>query len=210
MTYNYGEYARLFKNKNIKKAFQIINRISHRLKIDYYIVGGAAVYLHILNPPVDYPDIDILLKTDKRGARRFALALQKGGFKMISFDSPWEDAFLRTEFKNLQFEIFTSHEEKYLGKPKILKGLKVKPIESLVVEKLIRSSYPDILMAIDLLASKRYNKSILRRLARQYLVTGRLTILMSLAKNYASGRVSYRRIQQYAKKIAGTNRLDHS
>ena len=209
--YNYGEYERLFRNKNLKKAFHIINRISKKLKIGYFIVGGSAVYLHIKNPPVDYPDIDIMLDTDKKRAEDFAFELRKNDFRIISFEPSWEDAFIRAEFKNLGFEIFTSQEErKYLWKPHIIKQLKVKPIEGLIIEKLIRESYPDTLMAIDLLASKKYNFNMLILLAKRYTgLTNKLLRLKWIADVYVKGIISKKKLQKYVKKISGRSSLDH-
>jgi hypothetical protein len=201
--YKNGDYEKLFKDKNISSAFRIINSVTKKLGFDYFIIGGAAVYLHIKNPPTDYPDIDIFLNTDKYGARLFYLQITKKGFKGISFDEEWNDSFMRLKYKTLDFEIFTSQEEtQYLNKPIIIKGMKVKPIESLIIEKLIRSSYEDILMAIDLLTFKKYNKTILKSIARDYLVTGRLIFLINISSGYLKGKLKTKDIRKIAEKLS--------
>jgi len=163
MLRDYGNYEALFNNKNLHAAIRILNRVSKRLCVPYAVIGGSATYLHTHNPPEDFADLDIMLDADKEGGLAFASAVSKNGFRIIMLDDAPDltDMFAITKYKDIQVDIFTNQDERTDIRGALsIRGIPVKRVEPLIVEKLIRASYEDLLMVVDLLVNAEYSRSL--------------------------------------------------
>lgn len=204
VVYDYGEYDKLFASRDLKRAMKLFCRVAARLKMRYWIVGGSAVYLHVQNPPRDMPDIDVMLDVGKAAGLQFISALSESGFDidMVERDAP-EDVFATLRYGSIWLDVFTSQESRPDMKRTVkVRGLDVEPVEPLLVEKAIRASYEDILMAVDLLAYARYDVAILQQTARRYRVWGRLALLSKVARSYKKGVLSAFDVCRFARMMA--------
>lgn len=207
--YDYGDYERLFQRKTLALAFRRLNEASAATGVRYYLLGGAAVYLHTKNAPVDQPDVDMILDTDLGGGRRFVRALMRKGFRFDFGDESDDDVFARLTYLGIEFDIFTDQSERpHLGVPVRIGGVNVRRIEGLIVEKMVRASYPDLLMAIDLL-QKRHDRRLVRDMARKYRSLSRLLFMERIASLLKRGRATAEQVRRWARKMAGTGSLSH-
>ncbi len=96
--------------------------------------------------------------------------------------------------------MFTSLDEKARA-PRRVSGHSVEPVEPLIVEKLIRGTREDVLMAIDLLAFVDHDKGLLSRIAQEYRATGMLQRAAWAARRWALGRLSKEGLASVVKQI---------
>lgn len=204
VVYDYGEYDRLFASSDLKRSLKTLNEVARRLRTRYWIIGGAAVYLHVKNPPEDMPDIDVLLDADKETGGRFVDALVASGFRteMREEDAPG-DMFAALRFRSVNFDIFTSQEtRRTMRRTMTIRGQSVEAVEPLIVEKIIRASYEDVLMAVDLLANAPYDRRVLWEIARQYRAWGKLAFLEKIARSFNKGVWSADEVRRLARRFS--------
>jgi hypothetical protein len=203
-TLNYGQYRKLFARPETPKVAKALNEVSAALGVKYVVVGGAAVFLYVGNPPIDQPDIDIMLDADANTGKVFVERLVRRGFDVVfyDYDSP-DDMFATVRYGAVEVDIFTSQESRaYAQNAHISNAWPLEPIEALIVEKIIRSSTADILMAIDLLSLGVHNKARLYSLAAQYLRSGKVRLLERVATDAASRKVSKTTLRKLAEQMS--------
>lgn len=198
--FDYGQYRELFADKRTLEALSKIKSVAKRTKVRWYLVGGAAVYLLVKNPPQDYPDLDVLIDATKDKARALVSGLRRSGFEKILYDESDVDVFSAMTWKGIQLDLFTSREQPTGIRPIELGTILVEPAEHLIVEKLIRGTYEDLLMAMDLLCRVKIDKTILYDLAARHRLTGRIMVLLRLCLPYQQGRLV--EVKKLLKRIA--------
>jgi hypothetical protein len=201
---NYGQYRKLFARPEMPKVAKALNEVSSALDIKYVVVGGAAVYLYVGNPPIDQPDIDIMLDADANTGKVFIERLVRRGFDVVFYDyeSP-DDMFATVRYGAVEVDIFTSQESRaYTHNAHKSGGWPLEPIEALIVEKIVRSSTADILMAIDLLSLGIHDKPRLYSLSAQYLRTGKVRLLERVANSVASRKINKAALRRLAEQMS--------
>ncbi len=196
--FNYGRYDDLMSDPRTDKVMKAVDKLASKMKIEYDLIGGAAVYLHAKNPPDDYPDIDFLLYTTVAEAREFVerlAILPKFSFGSVEIAGGAVFGMVKYDGK-IQVDILTDVEEpRRHGKVRKIRGVSVEPVEYLIIEKMMRPRPSDVRAALDLLAYSDYDKTLLAQLAREKRMTGEIASLSYHAKNMAAGRLNKAGIQ---------------
>lgn len=191
--YDYGQYKELGSDKRFGRIVSSLNGVSRKTKVRYAVVGGWASFLHTMNPPGDYPDLDIMLDSDLSGGVRFVNALRREPkFRVILFDDSGSDMFSSLFYdEEIQLDVFTDQKTREFlrGGPR-RRGLPLEPMEPLIAEKIVRGSRDDLLMAVDLLATGRYDQTLLHELARDMRASGQIRLMERIASAYVSGAFS--------------------
>lgn len=203
--FDYGRYDLLMADPRTNKILKIVDDLAAKLKIDYDLIGGVAVYLHSRSNPQDYPDIDFLLYTTVPQARKLVDELAaKPKFFLGSVEMIDEAMFAMLKYdKAIQVDFLTDIEEPSKHpKSKTVRGVSVEPVEYLIIEKMMRARPSDVRSALDLLAHMDYDKSLLARLAREKHMTGEIANLTYHARNMAAGRLSQEGIQNVVKRLS--------
>lgn len=190
LAFDYGEYEKFYADERVRAALVALDKLAKKLKVKYALIGGLGAYLYVNNPPQDEPDIDLLIY-DVPQARRYMRAL----LKVRGFQGNYEDhedaLFGSFQYeKEIQVDILTSFDENQPKKTNRLKGIDVEPIETLIVEKLIRGNASDVRIALDLLAYTDYNKRFLFELGQEYRLTPTLAKAAAFARKMNLGSVS--------------------
>ncbi|MGH8474653.1 MAG: hypothetical protein ACRER2_02590 [Methylococcales bacterium] len=210
--YDYSGYEELFSDPQVPRVLGAIKAVAKKLgKIRWYVVGGSATFLHTRNPPEDEPDIDILIDAPVERAKRFVMALlNRHGFSQVIYDASEKDIFATLQYgtNGIKLDLFTSHEQPRGLATVTRRGVPLEPVEYLIIEKLIRPRWEDILMVIDLLARAKPNLPVLYRIAEQHgpeivkrLLDTRKLFIMSM-------RVSADRIKREAQRLAERYELE--
>lgn len=204
--FDYGEYQRLYDDPRAKLALKKLDAVAKKMRVRYAIVGGMASFLHVKNPPEDFPDIDILVYGSALKAKAFVETLTKDSLfhlRFIDMVIGETTAMFSTLIysKDIQFDIFTSDDEPTPRKTKRVSGVDVEPVEPLIVEKLIRGSREDVLMAVDLLAYTDYDKGLLSRIGAQYKITGALNTAAYWARRLAVGKLTREGLAAVVKRL---------
>ncbi len=196
-SYDYGQYEEFYSDPRTQKVLADVDALAKRMKIDYAIIGGIAAYLHVQNPPEDYPDIDVLIYNPAPDAIRFVKKLtrkEKYHVKFVDIDEGDDRpgmVFAAIVYdKDIQLDVFTSYDESTARKTIRRNGVELEMIEPLIVGKLIRGTDEDIRSALDLLAFVDYDKRLLSQLGRECRVTGLLEQAAYWARRMAAGRLS--------------------
>jgi len=201
--YDYGEYERLARDPRTRRALAALNRACGSARVRYAVVGGYAAYLHTHNPPTDFPDIDVLLYADGREARAVVERLARTpGFNLLFAEVGDGAMFSTFEYDGaIQIDVFTSTDERVPRATRRIRNVSVEPVEPLIVEKLIRGTRSDVLMALDLLAYTDYDRRLLSELGRQYRMSGMLHTAAYFARRMAVGRLSKAGLESVAKRL---------
>lgn len=191
LPFDYGEYEAFYADQRTLRALVGLDKLAKKLRIAYALIGGLAAYLYTDRPPHDEPDIDLMIY-DVEQARKYIRALaQEPGFKNNLFDDQGDAIFAHLRFeRDIQIDILTSSNERKALKTTRIKGVEVEPIETLVVEKLIRATEADVRMALDLLACTAYNRASLLALGCGYQMTNTLFEAITFARAMSSGAAS--------------------
>ncbi len=208
--FQYGAYKEFYDDPRTQKALKDIDALCKKMNVSYAIIGGIAAFIHVKNPPEDYPDIDVLIYSDASEAIRFIKAIsKKPGYHLKFMDvDEAEDGRPEMVFstvileKDIQIDIFTSRDENVIRETIRAEGVEIEMVEPLIIEKLIRSTEEDIRIVIDLLAYKDYNKKLLSQIAREYKSTGMLENATYWARRWAAGRLSEAGLNAVVKRIA--------
>lgn len=194
--FEYGQYEKMWRDPRTQEAIAAVDSLAKKKRVQYAVVGGLAAYLHVNNPPEDYPDIDILIYGSPKNASRFvtALAMLKGfslRFKdEMDCDGESGQMFASLTYKcDIQVDIFTSFDESSPRATKMLSKVQVEMVEPLIIEKLIRGTPADLRMTLDLLAYADYDRRLLFQLAAQYRATGMLADASYWARRLAVGKL---------------------
>ncbi len=208
--FDYGQYKEFYDDPRTQKALKDIDALSKKMSVSYAIIGGIAAFIHVKNPPEDYPDIDVLIYNEAPEAVKFINALsKKAGYhrKFIDIDEA-EDGRPEMVFstvildKDIQIDIFTSRDENVIRETIRAEGVEIEMVEPLIIEKLIRGTEEDIRVAIDLLAYKDYSKKLLSQIAREYNSTGMLENLTYWARRWSAGRLTEAGLNAVVKRIS--------
>lgn len=188
--HEYGKYAEMFRDKVFLKAVKILDDTARKMGVDYAVLGGSAVYLHTHNPPEDFADLDILLDSDKPAAVRFVRRLEKQGFKVenLDVDLP-DDMFAITKYGKHQIDLFTDQSQRG-GKSEYRRMLRVRSVPELLVEKLIRATREDLLMAIDLINCPKHDEAEFIKAVRGRNLGMLYVKVRLLAEGFRTGRLS--------------------
>ncbi len=204
--FDYGEYARLAADPRTNEALAVLDTVAKKLRVKYSLIGGMAAYMHIKNPPEDFPDLDFVVHADALEAKEFveALTVTDKRFRLRFMDMIDDDAAMFSTLifdKDIQFDIFTSYDEQEPRKTDRMGGVDVSPVEPLIVEKIIRGRREDILMAVDLLAYTDYDKNLLSRIGAEYRITGALNTAAYWARRLAVGKLTREGLAAVVKRL---------
>lgn len=202
--FDYGEYEKFYADARVQRVLKTIDRLAHKMNIQYQIIGGLAAYMYRKNPPQDGPDIDIMILTKGR-CEAFAKALYSASdkFRRAQWDVDGDDCFVTMIYDGeIQVDILTQTDKQNYRKPPRVSEMDLEPVEPLIVEKLVRGSVDDILVAIDLLAFMDYDKTLLSQIAREYLATGMLRQAEWAAHRWAAGRLTKAVLKNVAERIS--------
>jgi hypothetical protein len=192
--FNYGDYEKLYEklhaDKRTWKALKCIDKAAKKLGIDYALIGGLAAYMHVKNPPEDYPDIDIQIYSDAENGERLIKAIAKyPKFHLLQFENSGVASFgVFIYDKEIQIDAFTDLEQADPTDTKRMQG--VEPVEYLVIEKLMRGKSHDIKVVLDLLAFMDYDKALLSQLSRERHLTGVVGHIQYFARMLRAGRLT--------------------
>lgn len=204
--FDYGQYQKLYDDPRTKKALQEIDTLSKKMGVKYAIIGGLAVYLHVKNPPEDFPDVDVLLYGEIEAAKSYIKALSRRPKFWLQFlDCPQEfkACFATMTYDgDIQIDLLTSLNEKKAKPTKRIEDVEIKPTEPLIVEKLIRGTREDVLMAIDLLAYTDYDKALVHKIAAEYKATGMYQHAAYFARRLAAGVLSRSGLENVLRRLA--------
>ncbi len=203
-SFDYGEYEKLYADKRTEKVLSEVDKLAKKMKVKYALIGGLATYIHVKNPPEDYPDIDFQLYCDAKLGRKFleALALRPK-FELGQFayeDQAVFGMFIYDDW--VQVDIFTDIEDLEPRTTKRAAGVELNPVEYLIIEKMIRGNKSDVKSVLDLMAFSDYDKRLLHRLAKERHLTGAIGHLEYFSRRIAAGRVSSSGIKAIVDRIA--------
>ncbi len=206
-----GRYQEFYADPRTKKVLADIDALARKMKVAHAVIGGMAAYLHHKNPPLDYPDIDVLIYDPAPVAIRFIKTLTKKPKYHVKFvdieegHGEGDDGMVFAAIlydRDIQVDIFTSNDEKVARKTIRKAGVELEMIEPLIIEKLIRGTEADVRIAIDLLAYKDYDKKLLSQIAREFKATGMLEDAAYWARRLAAGRVAKAGVDAVVRRLA--------
>lgn len=186
----YGKYEEMFGDKVFLRAVKILDRTARQFGVDYAVLGGSAVYLHTHNPPEDFADLDILLDSNKELAVLFVKNLERRGFtrKLLDVSLP-DDMFAIVKYGKHQIDLFTDQSERG-GKSEYRRMLRVRSVPELLVEKLIRATREDLLMAIDLINCPKHDEAEFIKAVRGRNLGMLYVKVRFLAEGFRTGKIS--------------------
>ncbi len=202
--FDYGEYEKLYADPRAWKALTDIDKLAKKMKVKYALIGGGASFLHVKNPPEDYPDIDIIVYGEVSRAHDFIRSiLEKKKYRARFVDVERDMVFAAVEYDgDIQIDIFTSIDESDPRTTKRINNVDVEPVEPLICEKLIRATPSDIRVALDLLAFSKYDRVLLSQIAREYRMTGMLNNAAYFARRLAAGVLSKSGVDNVVKRLS--------
>lgn len=201
--FDYGSYEAFFADPRAQEAFKIIDTAAKEARVKYAIIGGCAAYTYHKNPPDDIPDIDLLVYGLAPDAKRLFKNLEKRKHFEGRLEIVDDQAFIMMLYKrDIQIDIFTSSDEGKALETLRIHGLEIEPVESLIIEKLIRATEADVRIALDLLAFVEYDKKLLNQIAREHRVTGDLKHAEYFAMRMAAGKASKQAIDSVVKRLS--------
>lgn len=202
--FDYGEYEKLHADQRTWKALECIDKVSKKTGTAYRLIGGLAAYMHVKNPPEDFPDIDIQIQSDAAGGEEFIRAVEQcPKFDLFQFEDSGAAVFGMFLYdKEIQIDMFTDLEQEEPNRTKRMKRVEVEPVEYLVIEKLMRGKAHDIKVVLDLLAFTDYDKRLLSQLAREKHLTGQVGHLQYFARSLAAGRLTPTALKNVVKRLA--------
>lgn len=209
--FDYGRYDDFYADPRVKKILKDIDKMAISLSVEYRLVGGLSVYLHAKNPPEDFPDIDILIPAGPADAKRLANAVRGlpkyhriNVQETINNDTGEVDSLFASLLYDdaIQVDIFTSFDEPVGQTKRRMRGVDLKQVELLIVEKLITEKPADSRAVLDLLAYADYDKRLLATIVSEYRETGRLNYAMYWARRMATGRLTKEGIDAVVKRLS--------
>lgn len=206
MLYDYGQYRELADDKRFSKFIALLNAVSTKVKVRYAISGGVASFLYSSNPPVDYPDVDVIVEGNAEEGERFLLELVRDRNIKVDFVEKTEsDIFASLVYaKDILVDFLTMAEMQGFIFPPFghKSGIALEGIESLVVGKIARGFIGDYLMAFDMLLHGRYKVSRLMSIARSMDVEGVLSLVLRLVSDRKRGRIGDEHLKIYARHLS--------
>lgn len=205
-SFDYGDYEKLYADKRTAKILGIVDKLAKDLGVKYALIGGLAAYIHVKNPPEDFPDIDFQLYCDGDDGWMFLNELaKKPKFLVGQIGREEESVFGMFLYDNwVQVDVFTDMEDLEPRNTNRLVDVEVNPVEYLIIEKMIRGNENDVKSVLDLLAFKDYDKRLLAQLARERHLTGAIGHLQYFARRIATGRVTPEGVKAIVKRIASS------
>lgn len=183
-----GEYERFYADPRTRAALVALDKLAKKMRIAYALIGGLAAYLYTNRPPRDEPDIDLMIYDVDQARRYIRMLAKEPGFKNKLVDDQGDAVFAHFRFEQgIQIDILTSSNETEALKTTRINGVEIEPIETLIVEKLIRATDADVRMALDLLAHTDYNRARLCALGYEYQMMDTLVEAMAFAKLMSHG-----------------------